>query len=122
MGKSFMLLSSAVVLLTFCGCASAPVMSRAMTLKPQSAKNPEWLISAKAENGPFTGYLTFYINDQEVAKGELSQLSPRKTMSWNYNGEKIEAECSLSREGSGMVFGHNCDIYRNGKNVTTLKF
>ena len=117
MRNSVKLLACVLAFSTLCGCASV-VMSRAMPLKPGSAGSPEWVISGKAENGPFTDYLTFYINEKEVAKGELGLAVPRKTFSWVYEGEKIEAECSLE----GKLLGHDCTIYRNGQSVTTLKF
>lgn len=122
MKSSVSLLVGAVAFATLCGCASAPVVSRAMLLKPANGSKGEWFITGKAENGPYTGYLTFYINGKEVAKGELNQVTPRKTISWTYEGEKIEAECSLTREHAAMVYGHDCTIYRKGKSVTELKF
>lgn len=119
--KPFMIIVSLLTVILIGGCAMT-VVSRTMPLKPADSGGPGWFISAKSEGTPFTDVIIFYINNKEVFRGSMSLTEPRKIFSWYYEGQKIEAEVSFNEGGGSMVLGHDCIIYMNGKEVTTLRF
>lgn len=105
--------------LTICGCAATA--SRVAVVKPTDSKNTEWAISAKANNGAFSDQIFIYINDEKVAEGNVSVVTPRCNLTGTYNGKKIDAECMTSSDG-GIMTGHKCTIYISGNKATELSF
>ena len=101
------------------GCATT--QSRTAVVKSSDSGSGEWAISATANAGAMSAKITIFINGKAIVSGSLSQMKPRQTFSATYEGKKVDAECSLSNDG-GMMLGHKCVIYIDGKQSTELSF
>ena len=116
MAIPMMLLSFSLI-----GCVSTTTASRVALVSPENSKNIKWAISAKANSGGFNDNISIFINDEKVAEGGVSIMTPRNNLTGTYKGKKIDAECMATLD-VGIMSGHKCTIYIDSNKVTELSF
>ncbi len=109
------------VSLATAGCVSTNTTSRVALVQPPDSNSAKWSISAKASTNGFNDIISIFINEQKVAEGNISIMTPRKNFTGTYKGKKIDAECMAAND-VGIMTGHKCTIYIDSNKVTELSF
>lgn len=108
-------------LFSIVGCVSTSSTSRVALVKPTNSAGTKWAISAKVNSNGFNDNISIFINNEKVAEGAVSMMSPRNNLTGTYKGKKIDAECMATMD-VGIMSGHKCTIYIDSDKITELSF
>lgn len=107
-----------VVCLSLLACGSTLKQSRTANFE---VNKKEYTTYIKADDGPFGCILNLYVNDQQIASGTITMLTPQTVLSGQYNGIKFDAECGASKTG-GINMVQRCKIYAKGQQIAEVQY
>lgn len=117
---NFFYVAMLVVMLSFVGCTSMSE-SPDVALQPSLSKGKKLSVEAKAVSGIFSDSIELYVNGTKIGTGVVTMLQGSTKISGNYEGNSVEASCrAVDADSSSGV--HECQVYVNGSQATTLHF
>jgi hypothetical protein len=92
-----------------------------VALQPSLSKGKKLSVEAKAVSGIFSDSIELYVNGTKIGTGVVTMLQGSTKISGNYEGNSVEASCrAVDADSSSGV--HECQVYVNGSQATTLHF